>query len=148
MEANISSYVAHALDELERSAEEIGIEPEREELILKRLLRKNVGFQSVSSLDLEGDEKFRVDRFQLVTVTDLRNVSTNDSYQSARRGIANVGDVFVSPEFEPRTTVSVPLYHLGELRGVLLAELNLRNLLEVLRTLKIPRGHIYVADRN
>jgi signal transduction histidine kinase len=148
MDANISAYVARALDELRLSAEEIGIEPEREELIMQRLLRKDIGFQSISSLDRAGKEQTRVDRFQLVTATDLRDLSAHESFARARDGSANVGDVFVSPEFEPRTTLGVPLYRLGVLEGVLVAELNLRNLLELLRTLRVPQGHVFVVDRN
>src|SRR3989344_1755180 len=73
--AAFSSYLSSSLSDLQFTAEEIGIEPEREVLAMDRLLRKNSGLHSLSLVGLDGIERARVNRFQLVSPGDFRDVS-------------------------------------------------------------------------
>jgi signal transduction histidine kinase len=144
--ANIGLYVENSLDDLSLAAEEVAAEPERQDLVLRRLLRKNSGLKSVSVVDLSGMETTRVDRLILVMTTDLRDVSRDVLFNEAREGVASVGQVFVSSSYEPRLSIAIPVYSAGMQTGVLMAELNLRNLVNVLRVPEIVNGHVYVVD--
>jgi signal transduction histidine kinase len=147
VEANIHLYINNAISELSLSAEEAVIEPERRELILRRMLRKNTGIRSVSFVGMDGLEQIRIDRLTMITQTDLGDVSANSAFMGAMKGTESVGDVFVSSDFEPRIWIAAPAHGISNGSGVLLAELNLRNLTDVLRELKVPQGLTYVVDR-
>jgi signal transduction histidine kinase len=148
VKTTIGLQIEHALGELTLGSEEIAVEPERRALVMRRLLRKNLALKSVSLADLSGMEEARVDRVVLVAPEDLRQVSDQETFEHARAGTAVVGDVFVSDSYEPRVTLAVPVYEAGVLANILIAELNLRNFIDVLRMPNGVDGTVYVVDHD
>ncbi len=144
---NIELHLNTAIEALTNTAEEIGIESDRRDLLLARLLKTSAALEWVAVADTVGAEQRRFDRTRMVRPGEARDYSRQTAFYLALEGAPNIGDVFVSPALEPHAILAVPLRRLGKIDGVLMAELNMRNLLKVVRELRVKEGLIYVVDR-
>ena len=133
--------------DVERAADDIAFEPGRAKSVLEILLKRNPAIRSIGLAGRNGKEMFLVDRFRFVLPGDLHDYGAAAFFIRARDGgAAQFEDIFVSPELEPHIMLAVPVQSGGGVSEVLVADLNVRNLISVIYRPKIPEGHIYVVD--
>lgn len=137
-----------ALKDLVRQAEDIASDPMRSEFFLNRLLKINPGFRELTIIGADGIEELRVDRLRLVDRNETHDYSAVPYFIQARGGQENFGDIAVTPDGEPYTTIAVPIRSVTGVRGVLVATYNLRSLVVALQDPGISRGTAYIVDRN
>lgn len=145
--SDVASAIDNSLRDLDRAAEEIAFEPERKETVIRNLLKHNFAFRSAALAASDGREVMRIDQMKLVTAEDFRDHSKDAHFYLALEGAASVSKVQISPELEPFATVAVPVTRLGKINLVLVADLNLRDILATIRTPGLDKGHIYIVDR-
>ena len=143
----VESYLATALNEVVRRADEIVLEPDRQERAFNRILKNNSGFRDIALVDLDGKETARIDRFQLVRKEDFKEHSRASYFRQALAGRENFGDVFITPEGEPHIVLAVPMRGLEKIEGVIVATLNLRSLIPIIKEARVPEGIAYVVDQ-
>ncbi len=145
--SDITTYLENSLKDMSIAAEEIALEPERTRIVMERFLKNNPGFGNVAIADRGGHESQRVDKYKIVTPDQLQDHSREPHFYLALEGAPNLGEIFLSSEFEPQARLAVPVRRLGETEKVLLADLNLRDLVLSVRSIKVE-GLIYLVDRN
>lgn len=148
--SNIESTMQRSSDALIGAADDIGILPEQYAFILKRLLSKEDGLQSVSIIAVDGRQTFRLDRVATVSQEEsfVFSSAAQIGIDRALAGEASIGEIFLSDILEPRTILAAPIRTIGKIQGVLVGELNLRPLISFLRDASLPAGHMYVVDRD
>lgn len=144
--SEISFSINSSLRDLAQSAEEIAEDPEKLESALQRLLKHNFALQNAALVESNGLEILRIDRLKTVSPNDLREHSKDAYLYLALQGASTVGQVFISPELEPYATLAAPVSHLGDIKQVLIADLNLRDFVSIATTPQLERGRIYVVD--
>lgn len=148
--SNIESTMRRSSDAVAGAADEIGITPERYEFILKRLLSKQNGLQSVSLIGSDTIQVFHLDRVVAASLGEHWQLppTAQTVINRALRGEVSIGEIFLSNLLEPRTILAAPIRNLGKRQGVLIGELNLRSLISFLRDVSLPEGHVYVVDKD
>lgn len=146
--ADINLSIEGAINDLNRAAEEIAFEPERKEIVLRRLLKHNASFRNVALAERNGQESFRFDQLKLITPEDLKDHANEASFYLALEGAASVSSVEISPELEPRVTLVAPVSRVGKVQKVILAELSLADLVLKVRAHGFGQGHIYLVDQD
>lgn len=146
--SDISSNLEDSLRDLNRAAEEIAFEPGRKEFVLRRLLKHNFGFRNVAVVNADGGEELRIDQLKLITAGDFLNHSKDAHFYLALQGAQTVGAVYISPELEVYSTIAVPVSRVGKVNQVVVADLNLRELVAAVKTPGLGQGHIYVTDKD
>lgn len=145
--SNITTYLENSLKDMSIAAEEIALEPERTRIVMERFLKNNPEFGNIAIADRGGREYLRVDKYKIVTPDQLQDHSRESHFYLALEGAPNLGEIFLSPEFEPQARLAVPVRRLGETEKILLADLNLLALVLSVRSIKVE-GLIYLVDRN
>lgn len=145
--SDVTAYLGSSLRELDITADDIAREPERVNLTLNRFLRNNPNFTDISLVGRGGKEILRVNQSGLVPQNELRDYSKESYFYLALEGGSGFSTIFLSPESEPHSRLSVPVRSATGVEQVLVADLNLMPVVLALRDLKID-GHIYIVDRN
>lgn len=146
--AEINFYLQTGLDNLVSASDELALEPDRANIILARVLKTNAAFSSIAITDRTGKELLRMERDKAVPKEDLQDHSKDSYFYLALEGSPNFGNLFVSPELEPHASLAAPIRGIDGMEGAIIADFNLRNLVNVVRTYKGEKGHIYVVDQN
>lgn len=146
--ANVESSLQTAQHELANAAEEIALDPARQKIVAELVLKHNPAIKNVGMAGSDGKETFLVDRFDFISPSDLHDYHSESYVTSALAGKISFGDVFISPGSEPHIMLGVPISRAGIVSGVLVSEINIRNLTSAIHTPEIRQGHIYVVDKN
>jgi signal transduction histidine kinase len=117
---------------------------------LHQLLRTSPAITTVSAVDLTGRERLKVSRVHLVHPDDLAVRSDDAAYRHARAGAPFFGEVYFVRQSEPYMQIAVPMEPVaGEVRGVLMAEVNLKYIWEVIAPITAGQtGYAYVVSQN
>lgn len=110
-------------------------------------------FRSISLLDDMGHEQVRVSRKTVYTPADLRDLTGSDAFRiPAKTGKVYYGAVFFEEMTgEPSMSMSIPMpeFRSGNIRGVLVADMNLNYIWDVLADIHLGlEGTVYLLDRN
>jgi len=148
IQSEINTSLAGALNEVSGAAEEIAEEPKRDKLIFRNLLRNHPLFTSIALVSRNGKELMRIDQSGLREPDAPTDHSRNASLYLALQGTP----VFTSPVItsggEARATLIFPVPNSEPLFDqVIIAELNVQNLLSIIRSPRIGQGHVYILDR-
>jgi|GEM_PF-918488 len=130
------------------AAEEIAFEPERKKIVVNRVLKYNPAIKSLGLAGRDGKETFLLDRFKFITSADFQDYSAAPDFSAALQGVSTFGEVFISPELEPHIRLAIPVSRAGVIDHVLIADINIRDLVSAIHTPEIKEGHIYVVDEN
>lgn len=116
---------------------------------LIKLLKFNPAIIQLSVLDSSGRERMVESRIKAVLTGDLRDRSSEDAFLEARRGKSYFGPVYFVRKSEPYMTIAVPMNSLvGEVIGVLAAEVNLSYVWDIVSGIKVGReGYAYAVSR-
>lgn len=130
------------------ASEEIALDPKREKIVAELLLKQNPIIKSVGVAGNDGKETFLVDRIDFIAPADLHDYSAQSYFAAARGGRSAFGDVFISPASEPHIMLALPIMRAGTASGVLVGEINIRDLVSAIHTPETEQGHVYVVDKN
>jgi signal transduction histidine kinase len=143
---DIATTMKAATKSAELSSSRISKEYEFE---LKRLLFLAPTITEAVALDSSGLVQAQVSRFRAVSPRVRSDLSQSAAFQDARQGNSYFGPVYFR-DSEPYVVVAVPIEDLeGEITGVLQAETSLRDILDVVSSLKLGKaGYAYVVTRS
>jgi GAF domain-containing protein/HAMP domain-containing protein len=145
----IDDYLTQMEDEMTLTAREWSLRAvEVRPSLLDGLLAYNPGFETLTMLDSAGLEVVKVSRYALFGPDDLVSRSDTAEFVFARHGERYLGPVSLSRYGEPLATLSIPVKDvLGDITGVLLAEVNLKYMWDLIARMEIGRGgYAYVVD--
>ncbi len=116
--------------------------------LLARLLKENPPIESLALLGPDGEEVIKNHRFLLITPSDLRDRSRDELFRVVKEKTIYRSPVLISGVSEPIFTLALPLRPESGF-SVLVAEINLKFLLDVVRNVKVGElGVAYVVDRD
>jgi len=119
------------------------------EFELKRLLFLAPAITEAVALDSSGIVQAQASRFRAVSASVGTDLSESTTFKETRRGNSYFGTVYFRGS-DPYVNVAVPIEHLrGEITGVLQAETSLRDILDVVSSVKLGKaGYAYVVTRS
>ncbi|MGH9424860.1 MAG: cache domain-containing protein, partial [Terriglobia bacterium] len=116
---------------------------------MKRLLFLAPAITEALALDADGVIQAQASRFRAASPLLKKNLSQSTAFQESKQGKSYFGAVYLR-DSDPYLTVAVPIEQLpGEVTGVLQAETSLRDILDVVSSVKLGRGgYGYVVTRS
>lgn len=148
IQSEINGSLENALNATAELAQQIADEPQRNDIAFNNLLRHHTIFTSVALVSRNGEELTRVHR-SMSAETKPIDYTRSASLYLALQGTPAFSPPFISPEGQPHITLTIPVPKTGPLFDrVVIAELNVQNLLSIIRSPNIGRGHAYVLDRD
>ncbi|MDD5172726.1 MAG: ATP-binding protein [Patescibacteria group bacterium] len=129
------------------------IEKEEYKLILTKLIGFESSFRQLALLDAQGKELSTVSRLssQLTPVIDeFKKQIGEDLFVQIDKGEKYISQVYIDPTTgEPMIIMATPVKNvLGDLKGTLIAELNLKFIWDLMDEIKIGKnGLAYVVDK-
>ncbi len=143
---DIATTMTAATKSAEINSPEISKEYEFE---LKRLLFLAPAITEAVALDTDGVIQAQASRFRAASPLLRKNFSQSAAFRESKQGKSYFGSVYLR-DLEPYVTVAVPIVQLpGEIMGVLQAETSLRDVLDVVSSVKLGRaGYGYVITRS
>ncbi len=135
------------------------MERSQQRLILSKLLFSAIDeqhrdiFESLVILDYKGKELVRISRDLLVTDSDLKDRSAEEEFMIPSKK----AEIYYSPVFykeqtgEPLINISIPIIDIQsmQIKGVIIAGINLKFMLEVLQDIQIGEsGTAYILSQN
>ena len=149
IQSEINGSLGNALNEITGVAGEVGDEPDRTVTIFNNLLRYHPIFTSVSLIDRSGRELVHIDSSGPLGLDQLGDQSKNTSFYLALQGRTTFTPPVILPNGEAHANLVVPVPKQGEfIEKVIIAELNVQNLLSIIRSVHIGQGQVYVLDRD
>ncbi|MGE3537847.1 MAG: ATP-binding protein [Candidatus Tectimicrobiota bacterium] len=116
---------------------------------LHQLLRLSPAMTTASAVDMTGRAWLTVSRVHLVPPDEVTDQAGDTAYLQARTGTPFFGEVYFVRQSEPYMRLAVPMEPFaGEVRGVLMAEVNLKHIWEVIAAIKAGQtGYAYVVSQ-
>lgn len=147
--SEINGSLGNALNEVMGVAGEVSDEPERTTVTFNNLLRYHPIFTNISLVDRSARELVHIDSSGPLGPEKFMDQSRNTSFYLALQGRTTLTAPVILPNGEVHVTFAVPVPKKGEfIDKVIIAELNVQNLLSIIRSPKIGLGHVYVLDRD
>ncbi len=117
---------------------------------LGKLLSIAPAVTEVSAIDESGRLHAYVSRFRVTANADNQDFSKTASFVQAKQGITFFGSVNFIDESEPYISIAVPIERFpGNVIGALQAEVDLRQISEVVRDIKFSdAGYAYIVTRS
>ncbi|MEK7561147.1 MAG: sensor histidine kinase [Patescibacteria group bacterium] len=143
---DIRNYFSAAVRDLELSADGIIFGSEKREVILAKLLKYNKGIDAVFLIDGTGTEILRQDRLRKSRALAGTDYAASPLFVQTIAGTPRFGDIFISEQLEPHAVLAVPV-KATDGPMVLMAEMNLRDLIPLVADVSIEDGLVYVLDR-
>ena len=149
VQSEINGSLENALNETVGVSGEVDEEPMRISTAFRNLLLRNKIFKSVALVGQNGKELVRVDLSGMVSPEKFIDQLRNPSLYLALQGTPKFGLPLISLNGELHMTLAVPIpKREGLIDKVIIAELNVQNLLSIIQSPKIGHGHVYVLDRD
>ena len=126
-----------------------GIDPEYQ-FELAKLLSIAPAITEITAIDAEGRPQAYLSRFRVSPSADVTNFSNTASFNHAKQGVTYFGNVKFVNDAEPSITIAVPVEQFpGRVIGALEAQVDLRQIWEVVRELKFgDAGYSYIVARS
>jgi HAMP domain-containing protein len=120
------------------------------EFALIKLLKTEPAITSVTALDSDGREQYKLSRVQLALPGDLISRSDDEVFLRAKGGVSYFSPVYFVGNSEPYATIATPIERFaGEIVGVLIAEVNLKYSWDVVADIRVGQaGYAYVVSGN
>lgn len=135
-------------NELLNAADIINQKTFDENSVISLLIKENGPFESVSIIDVKGKEVLKNHKFFLAAAEDLRDLSADELFSEILSGKIYRSKVAISKLSEPIMVVAVPLAPRTGFSAIV-AEINLKFLLEVVRGVKVSDGGVvYIVDQD
>jgi signal transduction histidine kinase/HAMP domain-containing protein len=117
---------------------------------LLKLLSFTPAITELVALDREAVVRLHVSRFRVILPEEEPDYSKAASFLQAKEGVTFFGPVYFVDGYEPHTTIAVAIERFpGNVVGVLQAEVNLRHVWEIIRSIKVGKaGYAYIVTRD
>lgn len=143
----LASFFVRYEKSLVDGADVINQSGESDQYVISRLMKENQPFESITLVDLKGKEVIKNHRFLLISPVDLRDRSGEEMFRAIGAGQIYISSVSISELSEPLITIAVPLSK-NKGYSAILAEINLKFLLDVVRNIEIEvGGSAYIVDQ-
>lgn len=122
----------------------------QQKTILEKLMGYEASFRQLAILNANGREFVKVTRASDLKLPQLTEEIKREMLAKVNSGRNFIGSVYIDDStFEPMVLMAVPIKNVfGDVRGTLLAEVNLKFLWDLVSSMKIGRNGIaYVVDR-
>ncbi|WP_027415152.1 PAS domain-containing sensor histidine kinase [Aneurinibacillus terranovensis] len=123
---------------------------EEDEYYLFSSFLKNIPYaENVTRYDERGKERFKVDRWSLVTSQDLGIIKNNELLANTRLGKTYISPVMMNKNGKMVVSLAIPRYGASGRTGGILVEINLGQLFDVLISrARHNASSLYVMDQN
>jgi GAF domain-containing protein/HAMP domain-containing protein len=124
--------------------------PDEQKQVLDSVLGRDPAFRQVAVLDTQGQEIAKASRLSQQAATDLAGLIPAEALAGIREGHQYISSVYVDPlTSEPLVLMAIPGTNaLGDLQGIVAAEINLKFMWDVVDQLKVGEtGTAYVVDK-
>jgi len=114
----------------------------QKEIALTSFLHTNTQFITASICSTKG-------KIILTTIQqeEITTYSDKEIFQKALAGKSSISSVMMTKEEIPILQIAVPVFHLGKVKEIIWAEVNLKSIWDVLKGITIGRtGQIYIMD--
>ncbi len=149
IQSEINGSLGNAFSEIIAVSGEVADEPDRTVITFKNLLRYHSIFTTISLVDRSGKELVRIDSSGSLSPEKFIDQSRNTSFYLALQGRTTFTSPIILSDGEAHVTLVVPVPKKGEfIDEVVIAELNVENLLSIVRSPRIGKGHVYILDRD
>lgn len=147
LRSNIEFNLENALHQLNTLSDEIIAEPARTQIAVNRFLEHNPNFYNVAVVDRSGHALMRLEQKNAEVVGAVDDYSRYPFFYLALQDIPNFWSVQTSPEGKLYTTLAMPVKRSGSIISVVIANLDVSNLIQTHSTERL-NAVAYVVDRN
>lgn len=133
-----------------RLGELSGDQPDKEQLTLEKLLGTEPAFRQLIFLNSQGEEILRTSRLSNQMQYKFSNEEKKNILSRIKQEKTYIGPIFIDElNNEPLVLLAVPAFNLlGDFRGVLVSEVNLKFMWDLVGRMKIGKhGQAYVVDK-
>lgn len=126
------------------------VETEEQKRIMSRLLNVDSSFRQLALINSSGEELSRISRLASSLDGQLTEENIKDLFSNMGYKDFYISSVFIDEmSFEPIILLATPIKDVfGDLKGALIAEINLKFMWDVVSSIKIGKeGTAYVVDR-
>src|SRR3989344_256549 len=143
--SNVSTYLESVLAKVQNAALDIEAEPERAQLTIDRLLRRNQSFINAAVVDRDGTESLRSGLFS--EVGGRREYAKMSGVYLALAGSPSFGDVVKDERGRPTSLITVPITRPDGTRAVLVVDFTLEHFTGVVSIPRTGNWKVYITDK-
>ena len=144
--SNVSTYLENVLARVQNAALDIEDEPERAQVTIERLLRRNPSFVNAVIVGRDGTQSLRVGRFE--GADGERDYSKMPGVYLAFAGSPSFGDVMRDDQDgQPTSMVTVPITSSNGTHAVLVVDVNLEHVAEIVVVPRNGTWRTYVTNQ-
>ncbi|OGG77827.1 hypothetical protein A3B35_03445 [Candidatus Kaiserbacteria bacterium RIFCSPLOWO2_01_FULL_54_24] len=143
--SNVSTYLESVLAKVQNAALDIEAEPERAQLTIDRLLRRNQSFINAAVVDRDGTESLRSGLFS--EVGGRREYAKMSGVYLALAGSPSFGDVVKDERGRPTSLITVPITRPDGTRSVLVVDFTLEHFTGVVSIPRTGNWKVYITDK-
>ena len=143
--SNVSTYLENVLARVQNAALDIEAEPERAQLTIDRLLRRNQSFINAAVVDRDGTESLRSGLFSEAGGT--REYAKMSGVYLALAGSPSFGDVAKDEIGRPTSLITVPITRPDGTRSVLVVDFTLEHFTGVVSIPRTGNWKVYITDK-
>lgn len=117
---------------------------------LIKLLKAVPAITTVTAVDVNGRERFKVSEVQMVRQKELADRADDEAFLRTGGGQSYFGPVYFVRDSEPYAQVAIPIErYAGEIVGALIAEVNLKYIWSVVSDIRAGEtGYAYIVSAN
>jgi len=149
----VGGFLNDKLNELEtavRFGEPMSVSQEEQKIFLEKLLGTEPPFRQLSLLNAEKEELAKASRLSETSTSQLAERAEIDLFSQLAQGETYIGPIYIDETTgEPLLIMAVPIMSVfGNLRGALLAEINLKFMWDLVNQINIGKtGLVYVVNQ-
>src|SRR3989338_9585698 len=143
--SNVSTYLENVLARVQNAALDIEAEPERAQLTIDRLLRRNQSFINAAVVDRDGTESLRSGLFS--EAGGRREYAKMSGVYLALAGSPSFGDVTKDERGKPTSLITVPIVYRDGTRSILVVDFTLEHFTGVVSMPRAGTWKVYITDK-
>src|SRR3989338_8653368 len=144
--SNVSTYLESVLARVQNAALDIEAEPERAQITIERLLRRNPSFVNAVIVSRDGTQSLRMGQFE--GADNERDYSKMPGVYLALAGSPSFGDVMRDDQNgQPTSMVTVPITRADGTHAVLVVDVNLEHVTEIVVVPRSGTWRTYVTNQ-
>lgn len=111
------------------------------------VINKMPSVESLTFVDLNGQELFKVCKYNVIFPNDLANVAETQAFSVAKKLMTYYGDARLGDERQPVFTMAIPVKGEGSFAGALFATVSLRSVIDEIAAQPLGNGgYIFIVN--